>query len=55
MNDDTMSDTLPPIIEICERVVKELQSEGMWAAMQGEPPEFQDSPEYMMGYKSVNK
>jgi hypothetical protein len=55
MTTNIMGDEPQSILEICNEVVKQLQSEGMWAAMQGEPPEFPDSPEYMMGYKSVSK
>lgn len=42
-----------PEIELSESYIKKMQTEGMFAAMEGDKPEFPDCPYYMMGYNSV--
>jgi hypothetical protein len=51
-----MNDNEPNIeIEIAPEYIKKMQTEGMYAAMNCEPPEFPICPYYMEGYKSVKR
>jgi hypothetical protein len=40
-------------LEVSPEYIKKMQTEGMWAAMDGHGPEFPSCPYYMTGYKSV--
>lgn len=42
-------------IEIAPEYIKKMQTEGMYASMNGEPPEFPVCPYYMEGYNSVKR
>lgn len=40
-------------MEVSQEYIKKMQSEGMYAKMYNEKPEFPDCPYYMEGYYSV--
>jgi hypothetical protein len=40
-------------IEVSPEYIKKMQTEGMYASMNMEKPEFPDCPYYMQGYNSV--
>jgi hypothetical protein len=42
-------------IEVSPEYIKKMQTEGMFAAMNCEPPEFPLCPYYMEGYNSVKR
>ena len=42
-------------IEISPEYIKNMQTEGMYASMNGESPEFPLCPYYMEGYNSVKR
>lgn len=51
-----MNDKEPNIeIEIAPEYIKKMQTEGMYAAINCEPPEFPVCQYYMEGYNSVKR
>lgn len=42
-------------LEIDPKYIKDMQTEGLWAASNGDAPEMPTCPYYMMGYDSVKR
>jgi hypothetical protein len=51
----TMEKEIEIELEVSPEYIKQMQTEGMYASMNMEEPEFPHCPYYMQGYKSVYK
>ena len=48
-----LPDDVNHTLEVSPEYIKKMQEEGMWAAMNGDSPEFPICPHYMSGYNSI--